>query len=159
MKLYIAGPDVFRPDAMAWADDVRRLCADAGHQALLPLDNVETAAPGIYLANIALIREADAVLANLNPFRGDEPDSGTCFEVGFAIALGKPVVGYLADIRPQLGKMQDRHGDAVSHADGRWFDAQAMAIENFDLPVNLMLGCSCRIIQGALADALAAAGG
>lgn len=158
MKLYIAGPDVFRPDVMAWADDARRLCADAGHQAMIPLDNVETTAPGIYLANIALIREADAVLANLNPFRGDEPDSGTSFEVGFAIALGKPVVGYLADIRPQFAKMQDRHGDAVSYAGGRWFDAQAMAIEDFDLPVNLMLGCSCRIIQGTLADALAVLG-
>ena len=73
MKLYLAGPDVFRPDALAWAEEARRLCAAAGHRALVPLDGVETTASGIYRANIALIREAarqlvlhdDAVMATL----------------------------------------------------------------------------------------------
>src|SRR5574343_1188559 len=96
MKIYLAGPDVFRQDAGVWADEARRLCAQAGHVALIPLDGVETTALGIYLANIELIRSADAVVANLKPFRGAEPDSGTCVEVGFALALGKRVVGYLA---------------------------------------------------------------
>jgi nucleoside 2-deoxyribosyltransferase len=96
MKLYLAGPDVFRQDATAWAETARRQTAAAGHQALIPLDGVETTASGIYHANFALIRAADAVLANLNPFRGAEPDSGTCVEVGIALALGKPVIGYLA---------------------------------------------------------------
>ena len=58
-----------------------------------------TTAEGIYRANIGLIAEADALLANLNPFRGTEPDSGTVFEIGYAIALGKRVVGYLEDAR------------------------------------------------------------
>ena len=30
-------------------------------------------------------------MANLNAFRGHEPDSGMIFEVGFEIALGKPL--------------------------------------------------------------------
>lgn len=158
MKLYIAGPDVFRPDALTWADNARRLCAQAGHQALIPLDNEETTAPGIYSANIGLIREADAVIANLNPFRGIEPDSGTCFEVGFAIALGKPVVAYLSDVRPQVTKMLERFGGNLPRIGERFTDPEGMAIEDFDLPVNLMLGCSCRIVQGTLADALAALG-
>ena len=68
MKLYIAGPDVFRPDAAQWAADARALCRRAGHEALIPLDGVETTAAGIYHANIDQIRAADAVLANLNPF-------------------------------------------------------------------------------------------
>ncbi len=74
MKLYLAGPDVFRPDAAQWAEHARRLCRRAGHEALIPLDGVETTAAGIYHANIGLIQAADAVLANLNPFRGCEPD-------------------------------------------------------------------------------------
>ena len=37
------------------------------------------------------------MLANLEPFRGSEPDSGTAFEVGYALALGKPVYAYLSD--------------------------------------------------------------
>ena len=99
MKIYLVGPDVFRPDCLAWAESARRLVADHGHQALIPLDSEESTAEGIYRANIRLIAEADALLANLNPFRGSEPDSGTVFEIGYAIALGKRVVGYLEDAR------------------------------------------------------------
>ena len=62
MNIYLAGPDVFRPDALAWAESARRLLAAAGHRALIPLDSEETTAAGIYRANIALITEADAVL-------------------------------------------------------------------------------------------------
>ncbi len=151
MNLYLAGPDVFRPDVLAWAAAARQLLAAHGHQALVPLDNEETTASGICRANLELIHKADALLANLNPFRGSEPDSGTCFEVGFAIALGKPVIGYLADARPQIAKLPGLHESA-----GRFVDAQGQAVENFGLPLNLMLGISCRIVEGGLEEALAA---
>lgn len=151
MNIYLAGPDVFRPDVLAWAAAARQLLAAHGHQALVPLDNEETTAGGICRANLELIHKADALLANLNPFRGSEPDSGTCFEVGFAIALGKPVIGYLADTQPQIEKLPGLHASA-----GRFVDAQGQAVENFGLPLNLMLGVSCRIVEGGLAEAVAA---
>lgn len=105
MKIYIAGPDVFRPDALTWAEEARALLSRSGHEALTPLDNEETTAEGIFRANLELISRADAVVANLNPFRGAEPDSGTCFEVGCGIALGKRVIGYLKDTRTQVDKL------------------------------------------------------
>ncbi|WP_416367503.1 nucleoside 2-deoxyribosyltransferase [Variovorax paradoxus] len=37
------------------------------------------------------------MIANLEPFRGAEPDFGTVFEVGGATALGLPVVAYGAE--------------------------------------------------------------
>lgn len=156
MKIYLAGPDVFRPDALSWADAARELLAAAGHRALIPLDNVETTAAGIYRANLALIAEADAVLANLEPFRGCEPDSGTCFEVGYAVALGKPVVAYLRDGRPLSARLAAHYGGLQRRPDGRLSDPQGLAVEDFELPVNLMLGISCRLVIGGLADALAA---
>lgn len=85
MRVYIAGPDVFRPDVSTWAEHVRGQLAALGHQALIPIDGNEHTAAGIYRANIAMIRSADALIANLNPFRGAEPDSGTCFEVGLRL--------------------------------------------------------------------------
>ena len=95
-----------------------------------------------------MIRSADAVLANLNAFRGIEPDSGTCFEVGFATALGKTVIGYLAD-----GRL---HKDKVGHDDGEIpLAADGLRVENFGLPLNLMLASSCRLIVGDLAAAVA----
>lgn len=147
MRVYIAGPDVFRPDAQSWAESIRTLLIRHGHQALIPLDGEEVAAAGIYRTNVEMIRSADAVLANLNPFRGHEPDSGTCFEVGWAVAQGKPVIGYISDGRSQKDKIGQ--GDA-----DRPLDANGLHIENFGLPLNLMLATPCRIVVGDLAAAI-----
>jgi nucleoside 2-deoxyribosyltransferase len=154
MKIYLAGPDVFRPDALTWADEARTLLLQYGHHALIPLDNKETTAEGIFKANIALIAEADAVIANLNPFRGLEPDSGTAFEVGCAIALGKRVIGYLSDARPVVDKLAEHFGGSLDRTKDRPTDPNGMFIENFDLPLNLMLGVSCEIIEGGLKQVL-----
>ncbi|HJW27530.1 MAG TPA: nucleoside 2-deoxyribosyltransferase [Rhodocyclaceae bacterium] len=156
MKLYLAGPDVFRPDALAWAEEARALCAAWGHQALIPLDNEETTAEGIYKANVGLLRAADGVIANLNPFRGLEPDSGTCVEVGFALALGKPVIGHVRDARPLAERVAAAQGSALGMADGRPTDRDGLHVENFGLPLNLMLAVPVRIVTGGLKEALAA---
>lgn len=156
MKLYLAGPDVFRPDAPAWAEAARQLCAAAGHCALIPLDGVETTASGIYQANIDLIRSADAVLANLNPFRGCEPDSGTCVEVGFALALGKPVIGYLASDETTTARVERVSGSRLEWRDGRPFDQAGLYVEDFGLPLNLMLAVPARIVVGGLDAAVQA---
>lgn len=155
MKIYLAGPDVFRPDALAWAEEGRRLCAAHGHAALVPLDGIETTAAGIYHANIDLIRSADAVLANLNPFRGCEPDSGTCVEVGFALALGKPVVGYLERGETTVERAERLAGRPLARRDGRTVDGEGMFVEDFGLPLNLMLAVPVRVVVGGLAAALA----
>jgi len=156
MKLYLAGPDVFRPDALAWAEEGRRLCASFGCTALIPLDGVETTAPGIYQANIALIQSADAVLANLNPFRGCEPDSGTCVEVGFALALGKPVIGYLASNETTTQRVARMFGATLETRDGRPIDRDGLFVEDFGLPLNLMLAVPLQMVIGGLPEALSA---
>jgi nucleoside 2-deoxyribosyltransferase len=148
MKLYLAGPDVFRPDAESWAASARALCAAAGHQALLPLDQQAATAAAICANNLRLIAEADCVVANLNPFRGAEPDSGTCVEIGYALALGKRVVGYAADLRPLRERL------AVADAGGRCQDAAGWHVEDFGLPLNLMLAVPLRLAQGGLSEAL-----
>lgn len=150
MKLYLAGPDVFRPDATAWAGRVRELCRAAGHEALIPLDDVPATAAAIYRNNLERIAGADAVLANLNPFRGDEPDSGTCVEIGYALALGKIVIGYADDLRP----LRERLGVTGPGNDGRFRDAGGHVVEDFGLPLNLMLAVPLPLVQGGLAEAL-----
>jgi nucleoside 2-deoxyribosyltransferase len=148
MKVYIAGPDVFRPDAPDWAEVVRARCRALGLEALIPLDGDAITPAGIYASNIDMIRAADVVIANLNPFRGVEPDSGTCFEVGFALALDKRVVGYLRSpelLRDRVARLQGRaleeYGDVVLDADG-------LRVENFGLPLNLMLAVPLQLVEG-----------
>ncbi|MFA9440384.1 nucleoside 2-deoxyribosyltransferase [Uliginosibacterium sp. sgz301328] len=153
LRVYIAGPDVFRADAGAWADEVRALCAAHGCEALVPLDGAHATPEAIYTSNVELIRRADAVLANLNPFRGAEPDSGTCFEVGFAVALGKRVVGYMASGESIAARVTRMQGSASGAGP---IDAQGMHVENFGLPLNLMLAVPANIVIGDIRDALRA---
>lgn len=139
MQIYLAGYDVFRRDAAVYGDYLKALCAAAGHQGLYPLDNCvpsglenEDAARWIARANMAMLEQADAVIANLAPFRGMEPDSGTVFEIGVAVALNKPVWVYFpdkGDLRSQVG----------TDKDGRCQDG--FSVEDFCLPRNLMLAC------------------
>jgi nucleoside 2-deoxyribosyltransferase len=151
VKLYLAGPDVFRPDAAAWAARVQELCRGAGHEAMIPLDDEAPAtAAAIYRSNLQRIAAADAVLANLNPFRGDEPDSGTCVEIGYALALGKIVIGYADDLRP----LRERLRASGPGGDGRWRDAAGPVVEEFGLPLNLMLAVPLPLVQGDVAAAL-----
>lgn len=142
MKVYIAGFDVFAADA-----DVRRIraigaCRARGLVPLHPLDNEAQTARDIYEGNVALIREADVVVANLNPFRGPcEPDAGTAFEVGFACALDKPVWAYVDDVSP----MRERMGEIDEHG---------YSVEDFGSPMNLMLAESVTLVQGSFEDCL-----
>jgi len=152
MKLYLAGPDVFRADAVAWAEQARALCHAAGHEALVPLDGDEVTAPGIFRHNLRLLDAADMVLANLNPFRGAEPDSGTCVEVGYALARAKPVLGYADDMRP----LRQRLGVPAGASGAGCRDANGNGVEDFGLPFNLMLAVPLRLVRGGIAEALAA---
>lgn len=150
MKIYLAGPDVFRPDVLEWAETARETCRRYGYEALIPVDHGETEAPRIFQANLDLIRKAQIVVANLNPFRGVEPDSGTCFELGYALALDKKVCGYVERMETHKARVHRIEGGDPESA----HDKQGMAIENFGLPLNLMLAVPAMIVEGGLEDCL-----
>ena len=133
--IYLAGLDVFAPDAKDRGKKMQELCTKMGYTGLYPLDNEADTAAEIFAGNCALIDCADAVIANLNPFRGAEPDSGTCFEVGYACAKGKRVYGYISYARLRLEKQGE-------------FDKNGFAVENFGLPVHLMLASCAKIVVG-----------
>lgn len=156
MKIYLAGPDVFFPNPDQWKSKCVACIEAAGHEALVPVDNEVVDSKGIYEANIKLLNQADAVVANLNPFRGFEPDSGTCFEVGYAIARGVKVIGYVSDGRSQADKLAISDGKGLGMRDGRPIDKNGHFVENFKHPVNLMLAKSCtEIVTGDMEKALA----
>ncbi|AJW44727.1 nucleoside 2-deoxyribosyltransferase [Ralstonia mannitolilytica] len=145
LRLYLAGPDVFRPQPAAHGEVLKAMCAEYGFVGLYPLDNVivpqhdgPATAAEIYRQNIALLDSADAVMANVADFRGHEPDSGTCFEIGYAIARGKDVWCYHVPSVPLV--------EQVPHTGG--YDAEGWAVEDFGLPRNLMLACSSRLVIG-----------
>lgn len=157
--LYLAGPDVFRPDAAAHGRQLVALCAEYGFAGVFPLDEAlaagvqppQAAASRIYRANLAHIDRCDAVVANLDFFRGPEPDSGTCFELGYAVARGKPVLAYVPEAGSFAERIRRRHPAAVGQG---LRDAAGWQLEEFGLPLNLMLGVPCRVVVGDLRAAL-----
>ncbi len=142
LKIYLAGPDVFETDAVEQGKRLKSLCQQYGFEGLFPLDNEINCddtpyevAKMIREANVELIEECDIVMANLNPFRGLEPDSGTVYEVGYAAALGKKVYAYAQDRRPMIERVhevQKLTDDAALCQDGK-------IIEDFGLSHNLMM--------------------
>lgn len=139
-KIYIAGPEVFLVNAKEYGETLKQKCRSAGFEGLFPLDNEvqgksrEELARNIKAGNIELIKSCDIVIANLAPFRGPEPDSGTVWEVGFAQGLGKVVIGYCADRRDLKTKTQEILVLAPSSSR----DRQDLEIEDFGLTHNLM---------------------
>ncbi|CCW67840.1 unnamed protein product [Phytomonas sp. Hart1] len=127
-KIYISGPEGFRSDCGA-------TYYNKGGEFLTPkqvipmnwLDNKVSRALNIRNADIALLEESDAIIADLSPFRSHEPDCGTAFEVGYAAARGKQILVYTSDLR----SMTDKYGGMK--------DADGLTVEDFSLPFNLML--------------------
>lgn len=155
-RVYIAGPDLFfRKTWPAHCAAVTALCADLGLTPVFPVPPVPLAGPGItaearpedarpiYQACLKEVAECDAILANLSPFRGSEPDSGTVWEAATGKALGKIVVGYTTDPDP----IPTTPPFTRTASDGAWVDnahpdaEKAAAIERFQLPMNLMPAC------------------
>lgn len=147
-RIYLAGPDVFRRDAKQHFTMLKDECERLGLDPLAPSDGLvpvwvsEAEMPQrIYDVNMELLKQATGLIANLAPFRGVEPDSGTVFEVGVAIARGLPVVAYgippgsyadrvMASMRTTRGK------------DGALRDADGLIVEDLGLSLNLMLARS-----------------
>jgi len=142
MKIYLAGPDVFLPDAVDIGRRKAELCTRHGLIGLYPLDNAidpaaEDASLRIFRGNEAMMIEADAIIANLTPFRGPGADPGTVYELGYMAGRGKLCLGYSND--PSSYADRVREFTDVSSRDGRLIDAQGLTVENFGLTDNLMM--------------------
>lgn len=156
-KIYLAGFDVFRVDAGEHGERLRMLCTSNGFDAIYPLDHAvpndltpTEQARWIYRANIEAIDTADIVMANLDDFRGPgEPDSGTAFEIGYAVARGKSVWAYTSHASLLVERVPcEKAGNAQICERG-------FAVEDFGLRHNLMLACSARIVVGGPAECIA----
>ena len=158
-KLYLAGPEVFRPDATQYAQRQRELCEQYGFTGLHPMDNnVDLAdssmrtATKIYRSDIGQIRVCDIVVANCNAFRGALIDDGTAYELGYGNALGKPTYGYIDRLIPAREYTKSRCS-FTSLADGRQVDEDGfLLVDDFGTSINLMMQCGMLDSGGRLVE-------
>jgi nucleoside 2-deoxyribosyltransferase len=154
-RIYLAGPEVFLPDALEVGARKCALCAAHGFEGVFPLDGGldlaglgrQEQARAISAANEGLMRGCDLLIANLTPFRGVSMDCGTAFEVGFMRALGRPVLGYTnvaADYRAR-SEAYRRAAPGLPDADG-----PGIEIEDFDGAENLMIEAAIQASGGSI---------
>lgn len=158
-KIYLAGPEVFKVNAKEIGSYLVKKCEEHGYKGLFPLDNEIAAgskasmSKAIFLANKKMIEECDIVVANLNDWRGKEPDSGTVWECGYASALGKRVIAYMDSTSPYLSKFDLDIKISESNGFMVTLDENDLIIEDFDNPLNLMLAESVeKIIEGDIEE-------
>jgi nucleoside 2-deoxyribosyltransferase len=161
-KVYLAGPDVFLPDAVEAGRRKVELCTRNGLTGLYPLDNAvdlaaQDASLRIFRGNEAMMNEADAIIANLTPFRGPGADAGTVYELGYMSGRGKPCFGYSND--PACYADRVLTFTTVTSRGGHLTDAGGLTVENFGLADNLMMihaldlhGCALVTPRQAPAD-------
>ena len=142
MKVYLAGPDVFLPNAIELGRRKVELCARHGLVGLYPLDNkidltATNASFAIFKGNEAMMDAADAIIANLTPFRGPGADGGTVYELGHMAGRGKPCFGYSNDPSTYAERVR-LFGEVTARA-GRLVDAAGLTVEDFSLADNLMM--------------------
>ena len=164
--VYLAGPEVFLPNARAILDEKIALTRAAG---LVPVAPGDLEFPptdthwqlGLAIAAIdeKLMRSADAIIANLTPFRGLAADTGTTFELGFMCALGCPVFAYTNVAQNHGERLRAHYGDlCVTDDAGRLRGPDGLAIEDFGFADNLMLHGGVLNRDGALVVGNAAPG-
>lgn len=160
--VYLAGFDVFYPDATVRAAAMKDRCAAHGLRGLFPADNAidtsgmtsEQLAAEIFRRDVELIDRCDIVAANVNAFRGPEPDSGTCFELGYAYARGKTLYAYTEGPPTMRERVAALHGPVTTGPDGTPLDPAGLHVENFGAPVNLMIAVPATVVLGTFDDCL-----
>lgn len=152
-RVYLAGPDVFRPDARERLQAKKAVCARYGLVGISPFDNEVTAsqddaietARSIYRANVAFMGSCAFAIANATPFRGISIDPGTAFEVGYMVALGRTVYAYSCDSRLYDARLNAARGEGLVAAQA----GPGWLVEEFGLEDNLMIPLGVEASGGA----------
>jgi nucleoside 2-deoxyribosyltransferase len=101
MKVYFAGP-LFTTPERTWNSEVVVALRAAGHEIFLPQEQEPGKdAAGIFATDVGGIDWADGLVAIMD---GPDPDSGTCWEVGYAYGTKKAIVLVRTDFRDLAGR-------------------------------------------------------
>jgi len=139
MRVYLAGPDVFFPNANKIGEAKKQICAQYGFEGVFPLEadfsvlseleNPAEQGRRTFDLMVELMDSCDLVIANLTPFRGPSMDVGTAIEMGYMYGCGKLIFGYT--------NISADYADRV--------ESDGFMIESFGLVDNLMVeGSICR---------------
>ena len=164
-KAYLAGTEIFYPDSEETQRKYHDLCEKYGVLAYYPADkapedefkdyvqkdsSVHEMEKRFFSHDLNHIKRTDIIIANLNDYRGNEPDSGTAVECGIAWGMGHRCFAFIDDARSMKERFK---GVKRENENGVLCDKNGAHIEDFDMPLNLMFS-DFTIFEGTLEDAL-----
>ena len=147
LVVYLAGPEVFLPNAREQLDRKIALTRAAGLVPLAPGDLRISPQPtkrlighAISAVDEEMMDSADAIIANLTPYRGVSADTGTCFELGYMCAKGKLAYGYTNVAEDFRARLIGYYGGKV-HVDdaGLLRGSDGLTIDDVDMSDSLMM--------------------
>lgn len=147
MRLYLAGPEVFLPDAAQVMAAKSALARRYGFDPICPGDAEIPPAEtpfefGLRISAVdeEMMNAADGIVANLTPFRGIAADVGTSFELGYMCAQGKAVAAYTNVTEDHFARTVAFYQGAVRRTeDGYQRGPDGLSLEDFGMIDNLML--------------------
>lgn len=156
-KIYIAGPECFYTHGYDMLAAMKKRAEALGFQVTLPndhpldLDNpdLRKRADSIFADLKRVMLETTAIVADLEAYRGCEPDSGTIYEIGMAFAKGARCYGYTRDKRSMAVKNQQSY-----LKDGQVWDERGELMPYAQLPFSPLVVGSTKIIEGDFDDCL-----
>jgi nucleoside 2-deoxyribosyltransferase len=97
MRIYLAGP-LFTTPEREFNDRLAAALRARGLDVFVPQEHPapEPTGHAIFQKDLAGLDAADAIVAIMD---GPDPDSGTCWECGYAYATNRPVVLFRSDLR------------------------------------------------------------
>ncbi|URW91250.1 nucleoside 2-deoxyribosyltransferase [Lacticaseibacillus paracasei] len=156
-SIYIAGPEVFFNNGDEVLKAMRILAESRGHSVTLPNDDPlemnhtdrRLNAQSIFKNLLKVMNNTSLIIADLDQFRGSEPDSGTIFELGMAYARKIRTYGFARDTRPLAWKDQK-----IVKKDSELLDENGKVHHYSFLPFSPLVMASTQIVEGNFEQAL-----
>ena len=157
--IYIAGPECFYRDGFTALDAMRRYAEYNGFDVSLPNDtplkldheDLRLNADAIFGNCRVSMNRSTIIIADLEFYRGPEPDGGTIYELGMAYARGIRCYGYTRDKRSMVWKYQH-----AALRGGEVYDLKGRVLAYKDLPFSPDVVGSTKIVEGDFRDCLRA---
>lgn len=155
--IYIAGPECFYTYGYDALGAMKARAHALGFGVTLPNDHPldmenpdkQKRADSIFADLDKVMKETTVIIADLEAYRGAEPDSGTVYELGMAYAKGARCYGYTRDKRSLATKNQQAYLKA-----GKVYDERGNVMPYAKLPFSPTIIGSTKIVEGDFDDCL-----
>ena len=155
--IYIAGPECFYTHGYDMLAAMKARAVSLGFGVTLPNDHQldmenpdkRKRADSIFSDLDEVMKDTTVIIADLEAYRGAEPDSGTVYELGMAYAKGARCYGYTRDKRSLSTKNQN-----AFLKDGKIYDERGGEMMYGVLPFSSDIVGSTKIVEGDFDDCL-----